>query len=438
MNVYKKIGVVALIVALTTSLSIFCKLDKAAETDLVKQYFDKNLLELQKMVDQSFLSAVNTGNEKEIKKEFLLARQKYKVIEFYIEYFFPSTAGMLNGAPIDEIELGENLIENPMGFQVMEELVYDGTAAANKEELVNEIRKMKLNLARISRFNEQYQLTDAQILDALRLEIFRITSLGITGFDAPMALNSLPESASALRGIHAVLDYYGDQTTNVLVNEAIKFVQSAQSYDSFDRLQFTTEYLQPIGEGIAAMRNKKQIPTAASGSALREEATSMFGKNAFDVNRFVGNSASFISKEKSALGKALFSDVILSNNGARNCQSCHHASMAFTDGLVKPAGISKAKILDRNTPTLMYAGLQRGFFYDLKAGTLEDQALDVVHHKEEMGGSLEQATIRINKTKNTLSSLKMPSLILQVKQTLGKYSMRLHPIYDHYLRLHPD
>jgi cytochrome c peroxidase len=125
----------------------------------------------------------------------------------------------------------------------------------------------------------------------------------------------------------------------------------------------------------------------------------MFGKNAFDINRFVGNSASFTSKEKASLGEALFSDAILSNDGKRSCQSCHHASMAFTDGLVKPSGISKAKILDRNTPTLTYAGLQRGFFYDLKAGSLEDQALDVVHHKEEMGGSLDQATIRINRTK---------------------------------------
>lgn len=403
---HKKFAIIALLIALSTTFSIFCTPDKVAETLLVKQYFDKNLIELQDMVDQSLMSAVTRGNDTEIKKEFLLARQKYKLIEFYIEYFFPTTAVMLNGAPIDEIELGENLIKNPTGFQVMEELVFDGKPAANKEELINEIKKMKLNLSRISRFNEQYELTDAQVLDALRLEIFRITSLGITGFDAPIALNSLPESASALRGIHAVLDYYDDEKTNVAVNGAIGFLQSASSYDEFDRLQFTTEFLQPINEGIAALRIKRNIPTAASGSALREEATSMFGKNAFDVNRFVGNSASFTSKEKANLGEALFSDAILSNDGTRNCQSCHHASMAFTDGLVKPLGISKAKILDRNTPTLTYAGLQRGFFYDLKAGTLEDQALDVVHHKEEMGGSLDQATIRINATKKYLKLFK--------------------------------
>nr|WP_276899210.1 hypothetical protein [Pedobacter kyonggii] len=106
----------------------------------------------------------------------------------HIEYFFPSTSAMLNRAPIDEIELGENLIENPTGFQVMEEIIYEEPTTENRKELLNEVKKMQLNLQRFSRFNEQYQITDAQSFDAIRLEIFRITSLGITGFDTPNAL----------------------------------------------------------------------------------------------------------------------------------------------------------------------------------------------------------------------------------------------------------
>ena len=399
MLVTKKIATFILIITLTTSLTIFCKMEKQSPADQVKMGFDKALVELQEMVDKSFMNAVTTGNEKEIKKAFLQSRIKYKAIEFYVEYFFPTTAGLLNGAPIDEIELGENLIENPTGFQVMEELVYDKANEENRLELLNEVKKMRLNLARISRFNEQYQITDAQIFDALRLEIFRITSLGITGFDAPIALNSLPEAAAALSGLNNVLTFYDDQNSINKVTSAINFLQSSTSYNDFDRLRFTTDYLQPINEGIAQLRKRMNVPTAASGSAFRDAATSMFQKDAFDVNKFVGNSSSFISTEKTALGKALFNDAILSNKGNRSCQSCHHEAIAFTDGLVKPPGISKGKSLDRNTPTLTYAGLQRGFFYDLKAASLEDQALDVVHHKEEMGGSLEEAVLRINQSK---------------------------------------
>nr|WP_276899208.1 cytochrome-c peroxidase [Pedobacter kyonggii] len=129
----------------------------------------------------------------------------------------------------------------------------------------------------------------------------------------------------------------------------------------------------------------------------------MFQVNAFNVNKFVGNSTLFINDDKIALGKILFNDAVLSNGNNRSCASCHQQSLAFTDGLSKAAGISKGQSLLRNTPTLTYAGLQRGFLYDLKAGTLEDQALDVVHHKHEMNGSLTQASTRINSSKNYLT-----------------------------------
>ncbi|MBO9673154.1 MAG: hypothetical protein J7577_06905 [Sphingobacteriaceae bacterium] len=366
----------------------------------VKADFDQQLIEFQNIVDQKLFKAVQERNEKAIKQSFLLARAKYKKLEYYIEYFFPSTAVMLNGAPIDEIELGENLIENPTGFQVMEEIIYESPTKENRSELLNEVKKMQLNLQRVSRFNAQYQLTDAQLLDAIRLEIFRITSLGITGFDTPNALQSIPETAFALKGIKRVLEKYDETSANQTIGLAIAYLDKNPDFNTFNRLNFITQYLDPISKKISALRLEKNITTAASGSALRDEAVSMFEPNAFNVNKFVGNSTLFISDAKIALGKALFNDPVLSNGGNRSCASCHHQSKAFTDGLVKPTGITTGESLLRNTPTLSYAGLQRGFFYDLKAGTLEDQALDVVHHKQEMNGSLTQAAARINAAKN--------------------------------------
>lgn len=347
--------------------------------------------------------AVQNRDEKAIKQSFLQARIKYKQLEYYIEYFFPSTSVLLNGAPIDEIELGENLIENPTGFQVMEEIIYEAPTTENRKELENEVKKMQLNLQRVSRFNEQYQITDAQLFDAIRLEIFRITSLGITGFDTPNALQSIPETASALQGIANVLAKYENDAPDKLIPSAISYLDKNTDFDHFDRLTFITEYLDPISKHINLLRLEKKIPTAASGSALREDVTSMFQVNAFNINKFVGNSTLFINDDKIALGKILFNDAVLSNGNNRSCASCHQQSLAFTDGLTKAAGISKGQPLLRNTPTLTYAGLQRGFFYDLKAGTLEDQALDVVHHKQEMNGSLIQAATRINSSKNYLT-----------------------------------
>jgi len=401
MSSLKKIVVFIVLITLTTLLSIFCKMESGSNAELVKADFDQQLTELQSVINKELSIAVQNRDEKAIKHSFLQARVKYKHLEYYIEYFFPSTAVMLNGAPIDEIELGENLIKNPTGFQVMEEIIYDNPTTENRKVLANEVKKMQLNLQRVSRFNDQYQITDAQLFDAIRLEIFRITSLGITGFDTPNALHSIPETASAIQGIASVLaKYEKNDALDNLISSAISYLDKNTDFNHFDRLTFITEYLDPISKHIHLLRLEKKIPTATSGSALRDDATSMFQVSAFNINKFVGNSTLFINDDKVALGKILFNDAVLSNGNNRSCASCHQQSLAFTDGLTKAAGITKGELLLRNTPTLTYAGLQRGFFYDLKAGTLEDQALDVVHHKQEMNGSLNKAADRINSSKN--------------------------------------
>jgi cytochrome c peroxidase len=389
-----------LILTITTLLSIFCT-QKQPAAELVKASFDKELTVLQSIVDKDFLSAIQDKDEKRIKAAFIAARAQYKKTEYYIEYFFPSTSALINGAPIDEIELGENLVEKPMGFQVIEELIYETPTTANREELLNEVRKMQVNLKRVVRYNLQYEITDAQIFDAVRLEIFRITSLGITGFDTPAALQSLPEAAAALSGIRNVLNSYDESNKmDEAFRNAISHLHSAKDFNSFDRLDFITEHLLLISAKVDQLRKKLKIGTTASGSALKDDAVSLFQKNAFNINKFVGNHTEYISDEKIALGKMLFNSPVLSNAGNRSCASCHHEAKAFTDGLIVAQGLERGAALLRNTPTLAYAGLQRGFFYDLKAGSLEDQALDVVHHKNEMNGSLTEAAKRINKDKS--------------------------------------
>ncbi|SMC62590.1 cytochrome-c peroxidase [Pedobacter nyackensis] len=398
----KKIIVFFILIAVTTLLSIFCSTKEPVQNLQVKTAFEKELETLQGIIDRELLPAVEKKREAQIQQSFLDARKQYKKIEYYMEYFFPTTSVLVNGAPIDEIELGENLVEQPTGFQVMEELIYEILNQQNREALLNEVRKMQLNLQRTARYNAQYEITDAQVFDAVRLEILRITSLGITGFDTPTALQSLPEAASALQGIKTiVLIYKGNDRLDKMLDDAITYIQRSPDFNSFNRLDFITRHLQPISKGIDQLRQDQLIDMVSGGSAMTDDAISLFQKNALNINKFVGNYTEYISKEKVNLGKLLFNSTMLSNGGNKSCASCHHESKAFTDGLVTPISIQKdgsgkTITLLRNTPTLTYAGFQRGFFYDLKAGTLEDQALDVVHNKHEMDGSLEQASSRIN------------------------------------------
>jgi cytochrome c peroxidase len=404
MTPIKKFLLFFCLIATTSLLSIFCTSLQKSPSREVKAFFDVELIQLQKIVDDTLYPAVQNRDEEKIRKSFLLARKQYKKMEFYMEYFFPTTSVFLNGAPIDEIELGENLVEQPTGFQVMEELIYETPTAENRKTLLNEVRKMQLNLKRAARYNAQYEITDAQVFDALRLEVFRITSLGITGFDTPAAMQSLPEAASALQGIKTVITIYGGpKQLNTMLDNAISYIQKSPDFDTFNRLDFITEHLDPISKRLYHIRMDRGIELVSGSSALSDHAVSLFQKDALDVDRFVGNHTEFLSAEKVLLGKLLFNSTILSNGGNRSCASCHHEGKAFTDGLPTASGThedgsGKSITLLRNTPTLTYAGFQRAFFYDHKAGTLEDQALDVVHHKQEMGGSLEQASVRINNT----------------------------------------
>lgn len=402
-----KFFIFSALITATTLLSIYCTVKKLSTAEQVKASFEIQLIKLQGAVDHEFLPAIKKKDENAIKNSFLLSRAQYKKIEYYVEYFFPSSAVLLNGAPIDEIELGENLIEKPTGFQVMEELIYTSATPENRNELLNEARKMQANLKRIARFNAQYEITDAQIFDAIRLEIFRIASLGITGFDTPTALQSLPEAAASLSGVKNVLSIYQANTQQIAtIDRATAILKKTIEFNNLDRLAFITDHLHTVSNNIDQLRKKLGIKTASSGSALHDDATSLFQKDAFNINKFVSNYTEYLSPEKIALGRMLFNSTVLSNAGKRSCASCHHEGKAFSDGLKSAEGLNGTKFLLRNTPTLTYAGLQRGFFYDLKAGSLEDQALDVVHHKNEMDGSLTEAVKRINHDQAYLTAFK--------------------------------
>ena len=434
------------ILTLTSSLSLFCSkpAGQKSPSEKAKDHFSRELATLQTLINNQFDRAVEERKEQQIRTAFLASRKQFKKIEYYLEYFFPSTSVLINGAPIDEIELGENRIQNPTGFQVMEELIYEEPTTGNRAELRNEIKKMQLNLERVARYNEEYNITDAQLFDAARLEVFRIISLGITGFDTPVALQSLPEAAAALEGIRDAFESYEDAKLAELFNTAIKYVNKNNEFNTFDRLTFITEHLQPISSRLNNLRKELKVGTVASSSALHNEATSLFQENAFNLNKFVSNHTEYTSKEKVALGKQLFNSTLLSNGGNRSCASCHREEKAFTDGFVKAQGISADRALLRNTPTLLYAGLQRGFFYDLKAGTLEDQALDVVHNRDEMDGSLEEAAMRINKEKayeaafaSAFDDLSGKATPWRIQHALASYIRSLSPFssrLDKYMR----
>lgn len=88
-----------------------------------------------------------------------------------------------------------------------------------------------------------------------------------------------------------------------------------------------------------------------------------------------------------ALGKALFFDPFLSDDGTVSCATCHRPEMAFTDGRPVSVGIN-GRPGRRNSPSLTNVGyLHETLFWDGRADDLESQALHPVANPNEMGGS---------------------------------------------------
>jgi cytochrome c peroxidase len=103
-------------------------------------------------------------------------------------------------------------------------------------------------------------------------------------------------------------------------------------------------------------------------------------------------------EDKAALGKLLFFDPILSKDKTISCASCHKPGAAFADTSAVSTGVAGRKGV-RNTPTAMNVRLQKFFFWDGRAGSLEEQALAPIQNPAEMNLPVEQAVNRLQNNK---------------------------------------
>ena len=84
------------------------------------------------------------------------------------------------------------------------------------------------------------------------------------------------------------------------------------------------------------------------------------------------------------LGRVLFYDKKLSLNNATACGSCHQQQNAFADGKQFSEGFEGMKTA-RNSMSLANLHNQSGYFWDLRANTLEEQVIMPIKNHIEMG-----------------------------------------------------
>jgi cytochrome c peroxidase len=96
---------------------------------------------------------------------------------------------------------------------------------------------------------------------------------------------------------------------------------------------------------------------------------------------------------KIALGKKLFNDKRLSRDQTLACVSCHDPNLAFSDGRRVARGIHDAEGV-RNAAAIINRGYGKTFFWDGRANTLEQQALEPILNPKELGMSEVEAEKR--------------------------------------------
>jgi cytochrome c peroxidase len=357
----------------------------------------------------------------------------YKRIEYLVEFddafgaialnFVegPYMGVLLNGAPIPKVnEDDRESVLPPTGFQVIEAALFPQPAPDFREVARKQVEDMRGVLQIIRSQPPETLEADRRALDAARLEVARIATLGVAGFDATLSGDGLRESAEALRGVGDGLMVYqgameahdpeGWQSLNRSLRAAVAHLEDAPDFDGFDRLDFLTRFVNPITAGLARLQRTLGLPPSRHSGAWASGATNLYAAGAFDSHWFAPDYSPPPSPELIALGRELFFDPALSGHGRRSCATCHQPSRSFTDGLIR-ASVDPGHGTVRNTPTLLNAGLQAFQFADQRVRFLEFQVEDVMQNPREMALPADAAAQKLGSDS---------SLVARLANALGK------------------
>ncbi|WP_232735206.1 hypothetical protein [Flavobacterium sp. 5] len=166
---------------------LFSCADSKSEAERINDLYKKDLVVLQDEVVELQHLVETDAASKQLQIQFLKVHQSYKRVEPICEYYFPTVSKAINGPALDEYEIDEGMTVPPAGLQVIEEYLFPEFDLITKNDLLKEIGILNANLYRLEMVSKTNDLTDSSVFDAMRLEVFRIITLGITGFDFPIA-----------------------------------------------------------------------------------------------------------------------------------------------------------------------------------------------------------------------------------------------------------
>lgn len=322
------------------------------------------------------------------------ARMSYKRIEYLLEYLDPEhTIRYINGAPLPKIEphTTELMVIDPCGLQTLDEMIY-----LEGRESLDEIKKLAHELYghvdRQATFQKSSRLEHRLIIEAIRFGVLRVFTLGVTGFDTPGSVHALDEAMISLDAMKSAIDAYSgmkDEEARKYVNQlsllfqqAIQYISTHNNFDTFDRLLFYKEFIDPLYAGLydfhAASHVEMKDEVDRSNTPHNYNSRQIFTEDFFNLSYYTQIANSDLeNKDVKRLGKLLFYDKGLSKDFNMSCASCHDPMKGFSDGRAKSLANTPGKTTRRHSPTVINSALYGRYFWDMREYDLERQVKHV-------------------------------------------------------------
>lgn len=383
------------------------------DTDTLKTNFALDLKrELENLDGQANAFRENKISLDSLKTVFLKSRKAYKKVEFQLTFQFPEfITSKINGAPLLHIEKENSrpILTNPEGFQVLDELLFSDETDDTKNEISNIARRLKNNYNVLYEKIQKSPWQSKEAIMAIRLQLVRIFTLGVTGFDTPGSANALPDAVHSLEGIKTYVSEQNDlmPEKNKLqflqkIEATISFLQQA-NFENLDRLALVKKFLDPMYADLLPFQNSSPFRFTTSWNP---NSTSLFDKEFLNPYQFTNLKKETDSEELSNLGKQLFYDAILSQSQQMSCATCHQPNKSFADGIPKSISNKMGISVLRNAPTLLNSVFADRYFYDLRAYTLEQQVEHVIFNTSEFNTSYTEILEKLNTTKKYKNQFK--------------------------------
>ncbi|MAX82038.1 MAG: cytochrome-c peroxidase [Crocinitomicaceae bacterium] len=439
--VWSSLSVVLVYLILFIGFSAYITDENPEVKSWMIQHSNEVELQLKKYLEKAKQFQEGKCTLQELQKEHLETRLKYKTIEFLLEHYYPEhTKEYINGAPLfhkDPYPYQDNPNDNyypggaeaymnslpldyidgghyqappritaPKGLQVLDELLF-ADEAENQQEILEQVELLNLKFSALQKGIKirKYYL-DFELIEAARLELIRIFSMGVTGFDTPGSLAGIAEAQSSFEGVdealQLILNTENPHTQNIhtLFTKGAKYLKKHNDFEQFNRMEFLKEYINPLYKELMLYSTSEKLETTQD-LVISETAWNFYSENLFDEDFLNPYYYSMVKRSDDSealrnLGKRLFYDPILSHGEKLSCSSCHVPALAFTDGLPKSASSVQGQFLDRNSPSLVNAVFADRYFYDLRAFDLPDQASHVIESHLEFNTDFNEITDKLN------------------------------------------